>query len=285
MCCDVTLREANPYHSSQQLAEAEGELQPQVPSAGDPRTLTPQLKRAWGAKQGGLASHAPAKAWPLGLVRPRGKLGGKVWCLPTWPRFGVDGRGVIATNSFPAAPRLQAFLLRGLVTQNLPCLPTTSRSSPSAAPLIPRSSEATLSSHFCPYPELFTWAKLTPLLLQDGGSPHPQAASSRGTCPPRLPSPHPTVLGSPSIGLTTSLCGELLCLRPWTPERMAVSLRRVQLPEFTLVCPSTCLTLPASKGGTEESQARLCQWTWAQGAIGQGTGYLVSLSFCFFTIK
>lgn len=153
-------------------------------------------------------------------------------------------------------------------------------------PLIPRSLEVTLSSHFCPYPELFTWAKLAPLLLQDGGSPHPQAASSQGACPPLLPSPHPTALGSPSVGLTTSLCGELLCPRPWTPERsMAMSLRRVQLSEFTLVCPSTCLTLPASKGGTEESQARLCQWTWAQGAIGQGTGYLVSLSFCFFTIK
>lgn len=165
--------------------------------------------------------------------------------------------GLLQQTPSQLLPVSGLFSSAALVTQNLPCLPATARSSPSAAPLIPRPLGATLSSHFCPYPELFTWAKLTPLPLQDGGSPHPQAASSRGTCLPRLPSPHPTALGSPSIGLTTSHCGELLCLRPWTPERMAVSLWRVQLSEFTLVCPSTCLTLPASKGGTEESQARL----------------------------
>lgn len=64
MCRDVTLREANPYHSSQQLAEAEGELQPQVPSAGDPRTLTPQLRWAQhpglGGKAGGFGFSCPS---------------------------------------------------------------------------------------------------------------------------------------------------------------------------------------------------------------------------------
>ena len=49
-------------------------------------------------------------------------------------------------------------------------------------------------------------------------------APPRTRVPTPLSSPFPMALGSPSIGFTASLCGELLSLIPWTPEHGAQSI-------------------------------------------------------------
>lgn len=95
--------------------------------------------------------------------------------------------------------------------------------------------------------------------------------------PTPLSSAFPMTLVSPSLGLTASLCGELLCLIPRTLEHGA----GVHLSGFVWRHPSTCLTLPASEEATTYSRkaqekARLgcihapgLQGLWDQGRVTQ----------------
>ena len=147
---------------------------------------------------------------------------------------------IYCNKLLPNFSHLQAFLVWALVTQILPCPPGTWRSTPNTALF---------------HPQIFEGHTL-PLPLSHPPGPGWCSCCSNTGAPPGthvptpLSSPFPMTLGSPSIGLTASLCGELLCLIPGTPEHGA----GVSLSGFVLRRPSTCLTLPASEEATTHSK-------------------------------
>lgn len=167
----------------------------------------------------------------------------------------------------PNFSHLQAFFIWALVTQNLPYPPATWRSTPNTALFHPQIFEGYIFPLPLSHPLGPGWCSCC---FNTGASPGMRV-------PTPLSSAFPMTLVSPSLGLTASLCGELLCLIPRTLEHGA----GVHLSGFVWRHPSTCLTLPASEEATTYSRkaqekARLgcihapgLQGLWDQGRVTQ----------------